>query len=89
MRANNMMTNLTKAEVAEMMVKDTSSEDCIEWLLGLIVEHEHEGILMRYLEDMYPDLVYPDAEANAEDAADAAYESARDEGLFEDGRLWA
>jgi len=89
MRANNVMTNLTKAEVAEMMVKDTSPEDCIEWLLDLIVEHEHESILMRYLEDMHPELVYPDAEASAEDAADAAYESARDEGLFEDGRLWA
>lgn len=79
MRANNMMTNLTKAEVAEMMVKDTRPEDCIEWLLDLIVEHEHESILMSYLEDMYPDLVHPDPDALAEDAADAAYDSWRDE----------
>jgi hypothetical protein len=89
MRANNMMTELDKADVAKLILQTLSIGDMAAWFYDLVVEHEEEAVLMDWLENHQPDYVYPDAEANAEDAADAAYESARDEGLFEDGRLWA
>tara|TARA_R100001510_G_scaffold55437_1_gene59358 strand:+ start:507 stop:776 length:270 start_codon:yes stop_codon:yes gene_type:complete len=89
MRANNMMTELDKADVAKLILKTLSIGDMAAWFYDLVVEHEEEAVLMDWLENHQPDYVYADPEADAEDAADAAYESARDEGLFEDGRLWA
>ena len=89
MRANNMMTELDRGDVAKMMLKELSVGDMAWWFYDLVVEHEEEAVLMEWLENHAPDYVHPDPDALAEDAADAAYESARDEGLFEDGRLWA
>lgn len=79
MRANNMMTELSRSDVAKMMLKKMSVGDMAAWLYDLVVEYEEEAVLMEWLENYAPDYVHPDPDALAEDAADAAYDSWRDE----------
>lgn len=95
MQANGRITELTETQVAETLLDNTKANDIIQWVMDLIdarygsiasfiADHEEAGILMDLLMDYRPDLVWADEDYLAADAADAAYDSWRDERLMEE-----
>ena len=89
MQANNRMTTLDAHEATELILESMSKEDIFDWIMDLMIdspsywisEREDEGVLIELLAEIRPDLVFPDEEAIASDAADHAYDAWKDAGL--------
>lgn len=89
MQANNRISTLDAKEAAELILERMSKDDIFDWITDLMVdsvsywiaEREDEGVLIDLLAEIRPDLVFPDDEALASDAADHAYDAWKDAGL--------
>lgn len=94
MQANGRITELTETQVAETLLDNTRANDIIQWVMDLIdarygsiasfiADHEDADVLMDLLMGCRPDLVWADEDYLAEAAADAAYDSWRDDRMEE------
>lgn len=89
MQANNRITTLDAREATELILERMSKETILDWVIDLMVlspsqwiaEREDHGLLIDLLAEIRPDLVFPDDEALASDAADHAYDAWKDAGL--------